>query len=142
LRDLAQLQPASNPGRYAVAPIPVGYTGERVPYIGPGGYIAGVMKDSAHAAAGWDLLNYLSSAEVSLGIAIDPRVINAPVRLRIPREEEYRQALLEGIRSALTNKTDPKGAMDNINRRWQELDTKVPKEQRLIDYLRSLNLKP
>jgi ABC-type glycerol-3-phosphate transport system substrate-binding protein len=184
LPDLAQLQPAANPGRYGVAPIPVGSSGERVPYIGPGGYIVGVVKDSAHQSAAWDLLTYLCSPEISLEtihdptigsapfrtahlierregwfnyglneadterlrealtVAVDPRVINAPLRLRIPRQEEYRNSLLDGIRSAVTNQTDAKSAMDAINRGWQELDAQMPIEQRLTNYLRSVNLRP
>jgi len=184
LADLAALRPAAVPGRYGVAPIPAGPTGERIPYAGPGGYLAGIAKDSKHARAGWDLLETLSSPKVSLEIVHDPsiasapfrgshliearegwfnyglneaatirlrealtvtldsRVINAPIRLRIPQQAAYRRVLLDGLRKALNEKTEPKKAMQDVAAQWDQLDQRTPKEQRLIEYLRSLNLKP
>lgn len=183
LADLAALKPATTLGRYGVAPIPAGPTGERIPYAGPGGYMAGVAKDSKQALAAWDLLQTLSSPKVSLEIVHDPsigsapfrgshliearegwfnyglneaatirlrealtatldsRVVNAPIRLRIPQQAAYRRTLLEGLRKALNEKVDPKKAMEDIAAQWDQLEKRTPKEQRLIEYLRSLNLK-
>src|SRR5262249_55198658 len=78
----------------------------------------------------------------ALTATLDSRVVNAPIRLRIPQQAEYRRVLLDGLRKALNEKIEPKKAMENIAARWDELSPRPPKEQRLMECLRSLNLKP
>lgn len=78
----------------------------------------------------------------AVAAAVDPRIINAPLRLRVARQEEYRRVLINGLRDAIKTNTAAVDAMKAINAQWIALDGSVPQPERLLNYLRSLNLKP
>ena len=71
--------------------------------------------------------------------ASEPRIVNAPIRYRMPDETEYRRVLLDGVRKCLTENGDSAATMVAIQKRWQELDAAHPMDRRAM-YLRSLNL--
>jgi multiple sugar transport system substrate-binding protein len=54
--------------------------GNRVPYLGSGGWAAVVPRSAGHAEAAWDLLASLSCPEGSAQVALEPRWGGGPVR--------------------------------------------------------------
>jgi ABC-type glycerol-3-phosphate transport system substrate-binding protein len=183
LSDLSALSPREHPGKYAIAPIPAGPSGERIPYIGPDGALIAVAKAAKNPTAALALAQHLSSPSVSLEVihdpafgcapyrithlsehrdgwfnyglqpsdnaaflealrvATEPRIVNAPLRLRMSDQSEYRRVLLDGVRKCLTEDTDPAAAMAAVDARWREMDRANPIDRKTM-YLRSLNLKP
>jgi ABC-type glycerol-3-phosphate transport system substrate-binding protein len=77
----------------------------------------------------------------ALAAAVDPRVVNAPSSLRVPRAAEYEAALTAGVRTALAGAEPPATALAGVAARWAELDAARPAAERLADYLRSLCLR-
>jgi multiple sugar transport system substrate-binding protein len=67
---------------------------------------------------------------------------NPAVRLRIPDQQAYRQALVDQVRNALATNADAKEALHNVAERWKELDAPKGEKQRKNDYLLSLGLAP
>lgn len=181
LDDLAALVPVEHPGRYAVAPIPNGPHGERVPYIGPRGALIARTQSAKNPAAALALAQYLSSPETSteaihdpvfgcapyrtahlldhrdgwynygldvpatmklleaLQVVAEPRIVNAPLRYRMPDEAEYRRVLLDGVRKCVTENGDAAATLAAIDSRWREMDAAHPMDRKTM-YLRSLNL--
>jgi ABC-type glycerol-3-phosphate transport system substrate-binding protein len=76
----------------------------------------------------------------ALAKVTDPRVINAPIRLRIRDEAKYRKILLDGIRHAIDKKSDVAATLQAIADQWEKLDPRPLPEKR-DEYWRSLNLK-
>lgn len=83
---------------------------------------------------GTDALRY------ALKQATDPRAINAPTRLRVRAEANYRRVLLDGLRECLTKNADAKQTLQTIADQWEKLDPR-PVDEKRDEYLRSLNLK-
>lgn len=77
----------------------------------------------------------------ALRVAVDPRAVNAPVRLRTPDQAEYRRLLLTHVRECVEKKGDPENALREAAAAWQKRDATVPREKLVADYLRSLGLK-
>jgi ABC-type glycerol-3-phosphate transport system substrate-binding protein len=71
-----------------------------------------------------------------------PGLKNPAFRLRIPDEQEHEQSLIMEIRAALVDGKDPGEALKSAAKRWEELDRRVPVEDRKTQYLRSLELHP
>lgn len=94
---------------------------------------------------GWFNFGFSAAAteqfRVSLAAVVEPRPVNAPVRLRLRDEAKYRQVLVEALRKAVQSKADPKVALEDVARKWSAIDER-PVQQRLHEYLRSLSLKP
>jgi ABC-type glycerol-3-phosphate transport system substrate-binding protein len=98
LADLAELQSANCPvrGKFAICRVPGSAVvidpktgspapssdpaGNFVPYLGSGGWLAGIEPTSAHPAAALDLLCYLSGPLVSLEICFNPDWGGGPTR--------------------------------------------------------------
>ncbi|MBX7105864.1 MAG: hypothetical protein K1X57_17400, partial [Gemmataceae bacterium] len=76
----------------------------------------------------------------SLGLVMEPRAVNAPVRLRVREQDRYRRVLLDAIRKAIATKADPKATLEAVAAEWRTIDTR-PADERLTEYLRSLNLR-
>jgi multiple sugar transport system substrate-binding protein len=67
---------------------------------------------------------------------------NPAVRLRIPDEQAYRQALVKEVRKALKENADAQQALHHVASRWKELDAAKDEKKRKNDYLISLGLSP
>jgi hypothetical protein len=94
---------------------------------------------------GWFNFGFSAAAteqfRVSLAAVVEPRPVNAPVRLRLRDEAKYRQVLVQALRQAVESNADPKVALEDVARKWSAIDDR-PVQQRLHEYLRSLSLKP
>lgn len=84
-------------------------------------------------AAGTDRLR------AALAAVTEPRVINAPLRLRVRFQDKYRSILLDGVREALESSADARKTLENVAAQWEAVDRR-PEAERLAEYLRSLNL--
>jgi multiple sugar transport system substrate-binding protein len=71
-----------------------------------------------------------------------PGLVNPAVRLRIPDQHLYQQALVEQVRGALTSGGDARQALEAVAKRWTELDAAKQERKRKNDYLLSLGLSP
>jgi len=71
-----------------------------------------------------------------------PGLKNPAFRLRTPDEQEHEQALIVELRAALLDGKNPGQALKAASNRWDELDQRVPLEERKTQYLRSLELHP
>jgi multiple sugar transport system substrate-binding protein len=152
-----------------------------IPYVGVGGWLGVVPKNSAHAAEAFDLLATIGSAASSTEVVLDaawagqvyrrehldsrtpwtvlglgsertrqftdalraeaaPEIINPVVRLRTPDEEAHQKALVEELRKALTEQTDAAAALQNVAKRWEQLDAGKDVEARRRAYRLSLGL--
>lgn len=69
-----------------------------------------------------------------------PGLLNPAVRLRTPDQHLYQQALVEQVRQVLTKKSDAQLALQNVARRWKELDAAKDEKKRFNDYRLSLGL--
>jgi hypothetical protein len=76
----------------------------------------------------------------ALGLVMEPRAVNAPVRLRVREQEKYRRVLLDAIRKAIATKADAKATLEAVATEWRKIDSR-PADERLTEYLRSLNLR-
>ena len=103
-----------------------------------------VRRDQLNATAGWssfglsqaqttDLLQALQQTLAHAGLG------NPATRLRLPREADYRKALLEEVRAALAGKKGPAEALKAAAERWRALE---PAERRRTEYANSLGLTP
>jgi ABC-type glycerol-3-phosphate transport system substrate-binding protein len=70
-----------------------------------------------------------------------PGLKNPAFRLRTPDEREHQRVLIAAVRSSLLDGKDPATALKDAARQWEELDQRVPLEERLTAYRRSLGLK-
>lgn len=69
-------------------------------------------------------------------------VSNPLLRLRIPDQTSHRAALLREARAALLSKKKPKEAMEDAEKAWLDLDSKMTPAERLATYRLSVNLSP
>jgi multiple sugar transport system substrate-binding protein len=69
-------------------------------------------------------------------------MINPVVRLRIPDETAYQQALVEQVRAALSGSKDPGSALGAVAEQWRRLDEGKDLKRRLSDYRLSIGLPP
>ena len=69
-----------------------------------------------------------------------PGLANPVVRLRIPDQHVYQQALVEQIRDALAQNTDAQKALQEVARGWKALDDSKDKKKRIDEYRISLGL--
>jgi ABC-type glycerol-3-phosphate transport system substrate-binding protein len=70
----------------------------------------------------------------------EPRAINAPFRMRMPDQMEYRKVLLDGVRHCLADDGESAKALKDIDARWQEMDAAHPMDRKTM-YLKSLTLR-
>jgi multiple sugar transport system substrate-binding protein len=101
-------------------------------------------RDQLSDATGWASYGLDQAQTTALVRALrltltHPGVGNPTTRLRLPKEAEYRSALLDEVRAALAGKKEAAVALQAVAERWQKLD---PAEQRRIDYAYSLGLTP
>jgi hypothetical protein len=93
---------------------------------------------------GWQAFGLLGQTEwlvdVLRGTIVHSGVQNPVLRLRIPDEREHQQALVAEVRAALTGGKDPKQALVDAARRWQEIDAPKNAKLRLREYRLSLSL--
>ncbi|MFL5328307.1 MAG: ABC transporter substrate-binding protein [Gemmataceae bacterium] len=71
----------------------------------------------------------------------EPRAINAPLRMRMPDQIEYRKVLLDGVRHCLAKDGESAKALKDIDARWREMDAAHPMDRKTM-YLKSLTLRP
>ncbi len=101
-------------------------------------------RDQLSDAAGWSSFGLDQTQTAALLQALrqtltHPGLSNPATRLRLPREAEYRRALLDEVRAALAGKKEPAAALKAAAERWRALE---PAEQRRADYARSLGFAP
>jgi multiple sugar transport system substrate-binding protein len=155
--------------------------GNYVPYLGAGGGLMVVPRDSAQPEAAWDLLADLSGPKTSREIVIEPawgggpfrrshldsregwyafelgrtqtsalvdglrqsvEASNPVLRLRVPGERVYLEALVEEIRPALAKGGDPQKALATVAERWQKFHADQDPKAWRSEYRRSLGLDP
>jgi multiple sugar transport system substrate-binding protein len=101
-------------------------------------------RDQLSDAAGWSSFGLDQAQTTSLLQALQqtltpPGLANPATRLRLPKEAEYRKALLDEVRAALAGKKSEAAALEAAAKHWRELD---PPERRRIEYAYSLGLTP
>ena len=67
-------------------------------------------------------------------------MINPALRLRTPDERPHQKALVEVLRRALKDGGDPAAALQEVERRWRELDAATGSEKQRANYRKSLSL--
>jgi multiple sugar transport system substrate-binding protein len=103
-----------------------------------------VRRDQLSDDAGWSSFG-LDQAQTTglvqaLRQALTPAGVDNPAtRLRLPRQADYRRALLDEVRAALAGRKEPAAALEAAAARWRELD---PAERRRTEYAYSLGLTP
>jgi multiple sugar transport system substrate-binding protein len=101
-------------------------------------------RDQLSDAAGWSSFGMDQAQTSAMVQALQqtlthPGMSNPATRLRLPKEAEYRKALLDEVRAALAGKKDTAAALKAADERWRALD---PAAQRRADYAHSLGLTP
>jgi multiple sugar transport system substrate-binding protein len=101
-------------------------------------------RDHLAAASGWSSFQLDQAQTTSLLTALQqtlmtPGLSNPATRLRLPKEAEYRKALVDELRAALAGKKDEAAALKAAAQRWRELD---PADRRRTEYAQSLGLTP
>jgi ABC-type glycerol-3-phosphate transport system substrate-binding protein len=101
-------------------------------------------RDQLSAAVGWSSFGLDHAQTTALLQALQqtlahPGMGNPATRLRLPKEADYRKALLDEVRAALADKKAPADALKAADARWQALD---PPERRRTEYALSLGLTP
>jgi ABC-type glycerol-3-phosphate transport system substrate-binding protein len=101
-------------------------------------------RDQLNATAGWSSFGLSQAQTTDLLQAFQQTLAHAGMgnpatRLRLPKEADYRRALLEEVRAALAGKKTSADALKAAAERWQNLE---PNDQRRIEYARSLGLTP
>jgi multiple sugar transport system substrate-binding protein len=101
-------------------------------------------RDQLAATAGWSSFQLDQTQTTALLTSLQqtlahPGLSNPATRLRLPKEAEYRKALLDEVRAALAGKKEPGAALQAAAERWRDLDTP---ERRRTDYAYSLGLAP
>jgi multiple sugar transport system substrate-binding protein len=103
-----------------------------------------VRREQLSDAAGWSSFG-LDQAQTNglvqaLQQTLTPAGVDNPAtRLRLPKQAEYRQALLAEVRAALAGQKEPAAALEAAAARWRELD---PPDRRRTEYAFSLGLTP
>jgi ABC-type glycerol-3-phosphate transport system substrate-binding protein len=121
--------------------LPNGLEVVHTPEYGTAPYRAAHLTERADGWLNWGLDRAGTDAlRTALTKATDPRVINAPIRLRVRDESKYRRALLDSLREALDQNADPAKTLQAIAEQWKKLDSRTVEEKR-DEYSRSLNLK-
>jgi multiple sugar transport system substrate-binding protein len=97
-------------------------------------------RDQLTDAAGWSSFGLDQAQTSALLQALQqtlthPGVGNPATRLRLPKEAEYRKALLDEVRAALAGKKEPAAALKAADQRWRALD---PAERRRTEYAQGL----
>jgi ABC-type glycerol-3-phosphate transport system substrate-binding protein len=111
------------------------------PEYGAAPYRAAHLSERADGWLNWGFDRTGTDAlRTALAKATDPRVINAPIRLRVRDEAKYRRVLLDGLPEVLDKNADPTKTLQAIAEQWEKLDAR-PAEEKREEYLRSLNLK-
>lgn len=111
------------------------------PEFGAAPYRAAHLTERADGWFNWGLDRAGSDAlRAALAKATNPRVINAPGRLRIREEAKYRRIMLDGLREVLNKDADPAKTLQAVAERWEKVDAR-PADEKREEYLRSLNLK-
>jgi multiple sugar transport system substrate-binding protein len=103
-----------------------------------------VRGDQLSDAAGWSSFGLDQVRTTGLVQALKQTltpagVANPATRLRLPKQAEYRQALLAEVRAALAGKKEPAAALEAAAEQWRQLD---PPDRRRTEYARSLGLTP
>ena len=103
-----------------------------------------IRRDQLADAAGWSSfgLDQAQSTGLLQGLqqTLTPAGLGNPAtRLRLPKEAEYRKALLDEVRAALAGKKEPAAALASAAERWRQLD---PPPRRRVEYAYSLGLAP
>jgi multiple sugar transport system substrate-binding protein len=101
-------------------------------------------RDQLNAASGWSSFGLDGPQTTALLQALQqtlahPELGNPATRLRLPKEADYRAALLEEVRAALAGKKGAAEALKAAEQRWLALD---PPDRRRTEYARSLGLTP
>jgi hypothetical protein len=99
---------------------------------------------SVSDAAGWSSFGLDQAQSTALVRALHqtlthPGVGNPATRLRLPKQSDYRTALLGELRAALAGKKDTAAALKSVDEHWRRLD---PADQRRVEYALSLGLTP
>jgi multiple sugar transport system substrate-binding protein len=103
-----------------------------------------VRRDQLSDAAGWSSFG-LDQAQTTgllqaLQQTITPaKVDNPATRLRLPKQADYRWALLAEVRAALAGRKEPAAALEAAAARWRDLD---PADRRRTEYAYDLGLTP
>jgi len=103
-----------------------------------------VRRDQLSDAGGWSSFGLDQAQTTALTQALQqtlaqPGLANPATRLRLPREAEYRAALLDEVRAVLAGKKDAEAALKSAAERWRALG---PAEARRVEYAQSLGLTP
>ncbi len=103
-----------------------------------------VRRDQLTDAAGWSSFGLDQAQTTGLVQALQETLTPAGVgnpatRLRLPKQADYRRALVAELRAALAGKKEPAAALGAAAARWREID---PADRRRTEYARSLGLTP
>jgi multiple sugar transport system substrate-binding protein len=110
------------------------------PRWGGGAFRGGQLSDPAGwSAFGLDQVQTKALLQALEQTLTPASVGNPATRLRLPREAEYRKALLEQVRAALEGKKDAAAALKAAEEQWQALE---PADRRRVEYAHSLGLTP
>jgi multiple sugar transport system substrate-binding protein len=101
-------------------------------------------RDQLSDAAGWSSFGLDQAQTTALVQALQQTltpagVANPASRLRLPKQAEYRRALLDEVRAALAGKEEPAAALEAAAAQWRKLD---PPDRRRTEYAHSLGLTP